>query len=115
MSSELQFESVIDRTRASKNPVNYYDRTVVFEFNTNEVKPIAVTLDYLYARTDHFPIYSIQNYDKAIDNRVSPPVTMAYPTYITSVDVPKNQGHNVFMFLDTIRELIFKYGLKNEF
>jgi len=115
MSSELQFESVIDRTQASKNPVNYYDRTVVFEFNTNEVKPIAVTLDYLYARTDHFPIYSIQNYDKAIDNRVSPPVTMAYPTYITSVDVPKNQGHNVFMFLDTIRELIFKYGLKNEF
>lgn len=115
MASELQFEAVVDRTQASKNPVSHYDRTVVFEFNTDEVKPIAVSIDYLYTRSDHFPIYNIQNYDKVIDSTVYPPVTTAFPTYTTSVDVPKNQGHNVYMFIDRIRELAFKYGIKNEF
>ena len=40
MASELQFEAVVDKTQASKNPVSHYDRTVVFEFNTDEIKPI---------------------------------------------------------------------------
>ena len=77
MASELQFEAVVDKTQASKNPVSHYDRTVVFEFNTDEVKPIAVNIDYLYARSDHFPIYGIQNYEKVINSTVHPPLTTA--------------------------------------
>ena len=41
MASELQFEAVVDKTQASKNPVSHYDRTVVFEFNTDEIKSFA--------------------------------------------------------------------------
>lgn len=111
---DLDIESIISTSQASKKVKQFYNKTVVFDFG-HGIEPIAVTLDYLYAMTDQYPVYKIENYEAGIDKSgFNTDVYHVYPSYPDSVE-PKNKGHNPFKFLNVIRELIFKYGLQHEY
>ena len=106
-------ESVISTSQASKKVTQFYDRTVVFDFG-HGITPIAVTLDYLYAQSDQYVVYDIENYEAGVDNTGINPIYHVLPSYIDTAE-HKNQGHNTYKFLNTIREMIFKYGLQHEY
>ena len=110
---DIENESIISTSQASKKVDQFYNRTVVFVFG-NGVQAVAATLDYLYATSDQYPIYKIENYEAGIDRRYNQLIYHVRPSYEDSVE-PKNKGHNQFKFLNTIREMIFKYGLQHEY
>lgn len=110
---ELQNESLISTSQASKKVSQYYNRTVVFEFGCG-VTPIAVTLDYLYAQTDHNITYYIENYEAGVDRSGLQPLYHVLPSYTDTAE-HKNKANKKYRFIDVIRELIFKYGLQHEY
>lgn len=107
--------TIIETTPSSKNFTQMKNGSIVFVFGNN-MKPIACDIDYLYAETTQYPIYSVEqaelgilgnsvipNYDSIID-----PDTGKY------ID-PRNKSTIKYKFLDVINALKFRYGLKKEF
>ena len=116
MATDITTESVISTSQVFDKVDHFYPRTVVFEFGNDEVTTIAVTLDYLYATTDHYISYKIENFEAGIDKTgVEPIHHLMYTDEGSDPINPRNRTHFQFKFLDTIREMIFKYGLKHEY
>lgn len=109
MASEIKFESIFAGTQASKQLEQMKNGSVVFEFY-NGMAPIACDLDYLYATTSFNLLYRVKNLAAGRDDK----------TGIVSVDVEQPLAELArasadYRFIDVVRELAFKYGLKHEY
>ena len=104
MATDITTESVISTSQVFDKVDHFYPRTVVFEFGNDEVTTIAVTLDYLYATTDHYISYKIENFEAGIDKTGVEPIRHLMYTDEGSDPInPRNRTHFQFKFLDTIR------------
>lgn len=112
MANEIKFESVFAGTQASKTLDQMHNGSVVFEFYNN-VAPIACDLDYLYAQSDQALVYDVENAEAGIDRSYNTPVVYVEPNF--DVVNHKNRAIVKYCFLDVIKNLSFKYGLKHEY
>ena len=99
---ELQFESVVATTELNYELEEFYPQTVVFVFE-NGIKPIACTIDYLFANTNHTTHFQYHNIEKDINGDIA----------TNGLDLGRVDKN--YKFLDTIKYLQFKYGLKHEY
>lgn len=105
MSEFIQYESVVTPVKNPLDIKTMYNRSVVFEFYGG-IAPIACDLAYLYADDEtHVNLAEVLNLDKE-----GPLSGFGNNNGLNTVILQKK-----YRFLDVIRFLIFKYGLKHEY
>jgi hypothetical protein len=82
-------------------------QSVVYVFQDNTIPPIACDLDYLYAQTKQRVEYDCHNEDKLITDYAK--------VYVTDTELDKLVNVRMWSFRNRVKQLIFKYGLKNEY
>jgi hypothetical protein len=110
--SDLVFnssETILNTASPSKTLSQMKNGSVIFEFY-NGMRPIACDLDFLYAETWQYPSYSVHNLEKGRDGS-----TIYVLPNGDDPDNPSNRSKIKYKFLDVIKDLSFKYGLKNEY
>ena len=107
--------TIIETNPYSKNYTEMKNGSVVFVFGNN-MRPIACDIDFLYAETTQYPIYSVNQAEIGLASN------SLFPNYDKRIDIetgkyidPKNRSVIKYKFFDVIKCLIFKYGLKKEY
>lgn len=98
----IVFESVVSTSKLPKRLKQFYKQTVVFEFYGG-IEPIACDLDYLYNETKQSVLYSARNLD-----------TGANEVFATD-RLSSMKGEGTYRFLEVIKDLSMRYGLKHEY
>lgn len=116
---DIQFEHIV-----SAAPVKRFDEmkngSVVFVFGC-DMRPIACDIDYLYAESEQNPTYEVKNADFGIIDNM--PTVVPNGNYIIDFDDEQNtyfteatnRKRIYYKFLDVVKNLAFKYGLKKEY
>jgi hypothetical protein len=110
--SDLVFnssETILKTVSPSKTLSQMKNGSVIFEFY-NGMRPIACDLDFLYAETWQYPTYSVNNIEKGRDGS-----TIYVLPNGDDPENPSNRSKIKYKFLDVIKDLSFRYGLKNEY
>lgn len=98
----IVFESVVSTSKLPTRLKQFYNRTVVFEFYGG-IDPIACDLDYLYSETKQSLLYTAKNLDKG-NNEV-----------FATDRLSTMRGEKKYRFLEVIKDLDLKYGIKHEY
>ena len=100
--NSIENEFVVTTSLFPNKLDQFYNQTVVFEFY-KEIGPIACDLDYLYTLTKQKLLYGARNLDKG-DNEV-----------FATDRLSTMKGEGMYRFIDVIRSLDLKYGIKHEY